>query len=84
MAAGEENFGFSIHGRNKKDYETKTEYNGYKTVSCLADLAMVKGSGDIEKVYRQWQVTTGARIYDSKSATTFAEVPEFISVFSLE
>jgi len=40
MAAGTENFGFSIHGRNKKDYETKTEYNGYKSVSCMADLVL--------------------------------------------
>lgn len=52
MAAGTENFGFSIHGRNKKDYETKTEYNGYKSVSCMADLVLKKDSDDLEKVYR--------------------------------
>ena len=83
QSGGEENFGFSIHGRNKKDYETRTEYNGYKTVTCMADLALIKGSDDMEKVYRTWQVTTGARIYDSKTATTFKEIPEFVEVFAL-
>ena len=49
----------------------------------MADLALIKGSDDMEKVYRTWQVTTGARIYDSKTATTFKEIPEFVEVFAL-
>ncbi len=81
--AGEENFGFNIFARNDKDYETKTEYNGYKTVNCVADLKLIKENNDIEKVYNDWSVTVGARIYSSKTVTTFKEVPEFETVFSL-
>lgn len=84
QSGGEENFEFSIFGRDKKDYSTVKEYGAMKTVYCMADLVLQKGSDDMAKVYRQWLITTGARIYKTKSATTFISLPEFETAFSLE
>lgn len=81
--AADANFRDSIFGRDEKDYKTRNQY-GMVAQSCMADLHMVKGSGDIDKVKNIWITQLGARLYKSLTDAAPIQIPEFETAITVE